>query len=225
MIDLDIQLCIGDAPDERQRYIADGPIDFASWLQMATDIDTELVRGVVVDRMAVQYPHESLFAWLMSVLGIFVSHQKLGVVLGSRTAVKIGANDGRLPDLLFVRADNLAIIHRDAIYGVPDLVIEIISPNDRPSDLISLEADYCALGVPEILFLDPKKQRVRYLRKRAVEKADIAGVMTGDYEASYLTSGPLTSVSIPGFQIKVEWLFTDERPDEFTVVKELIEQR
>lgn len=226
MIDLDIRLCSGDAPDERQRYIADGPIDFESWLQIASEIDTELVRGVVLDRMVAQYPHESLFVWLMRVMGTFVSHQKLGVVLGSRTAVKIGTNDGRLPDLLFVRADNLDIIRRDAIYGVPDLVIEIVSPNDRRSDLISLEADYCALGVPEVLFLDPKKQRVRYLHRylhrKTIEKTESVDAIAEEYEATYLTSGPLTFVSIPGFKIEVEWLFAENRPDEFTIVQELI---
>jgi len=34
----------------------------------------------------------------------------------------------------------------------PDLVIELISPNDRPSDIVVLEMDYRAIGVTEIVF-------------------------------------------------------------------------
>lgn len=214
MIELDIRPSFERF--ERQVYVADGPIDFATWIDLAQTLDTELVRGVMINKIAAQYPHEWIFAWLFQALGNFVAYRKLGKVLGSRTPVKITANDGRLPDLLFVRADNTRIIHDDAIYGVPDVVIEIVSKNDRPSDLIPLEADYRTIGVPEILFIDPKKKRVRYLRK--IETADGT-----DYDESYLTTGQLTFAGVPGFAIEVEWLFSDDRPDAYTVTKQLIE--
>lgn len=197
---------------ERQIYIAEGPIDFATWLKLAENIPTELVKGVMIDKVAAQYPHEWIFAWLFHILGPYVRHQRLGMVLGSRTAVKITENDGRLPDLVFVREDNAAIIRHDAIHGVPDLVIEIVSENDRPSDLIPLEADYRHLGVPEIVFIDQRRKRVRYVHK------------TGDsYSEEYLTNGRLTFASVPAFWIEVDWLFAEEKPDEFTVTKNLIE--
>jgi Uma2 family endonuclease len=211
MTELDIYPCCEH--EARRKYVADGPIDFQTWLEFNGKMDTELIRGVMVDRMAAQYPHEWIFAWLLSILRQFVSHRKLGVVLGSRTAVKISGNDGRLPDLLFVRADNTAILHDDAIYGVPDLVIEIVSANDYPHDLVPLEADYRALGVPEIVFIDPKKRRVRYVRKSET-----------DYDADFLMTGRLAFAGVPGFHIEVEWLFADDKPDEFTVTKQLIEE-
>ena len=210
MIDLDIRPALESIP--RKTYVADRPIDFESWLQIAENLDTELIRGVMKEKMAAQYPHEWIFAWLMSILRPFVTHRKLGRVLGSRTAVKISGSDGRLPNILFVRADNTDIIRKDAIYGVPDLVIEIVSENDRPSDLIPLEADYRDLGVPEIVFIDPRKKRVRYLRKSGT-----------DYDEATLTNGRLTFGGIPGFWIEVEWLFADDKPEEFTVTKQLIE--
>ena len=197
---------------ERQTYVADDPIDFASWLELAHTIDSELVRGVIINKMAAQYPHEWLFMWLAKTLGNFVDVRGLGKILGSRTAVKISEIDGRLPDIVFVRADNNTIIHDDAIYGVPDLVIEIVSKNDRPSDLVPLEADYRMIGVPEIIFIDPRKKRVRYLRKNDI-----------DYDSVFLTAGRLTFAEIPGFHIEVEWLFTDDRPNGFDLVKQLLE--
>jgi Uma2 family endonuclease len=210
LTDLDIRPCFDS--DTRRKYVSDGPIDFESWLEMALKMDTELVRGVIIDRMAAQYPHEWIFAWLFKILGAFVGYRKLGVVLGSRTAVKIGDNDGRLPDILFVRAENVQIIQNDAIYGVPDIVIEIISENDRPYNLVPLEADYRAIGVPEIAFIDPHRKRVRFLRK------SVAG-----YDDAFLTTGPLEFMSVPGFWVNVEWLFADEKPDEYTITKQLIE--
>ena len=41
-------------------------------------------------------------------------------------------------------------MQQKAIYGAPDLMLEVISPNDRPSDIMALEIDYRAIGVPEI---------------------------------------------------------------------------
>ncbi len=215
-MDLDIRPCFDT--DTRRTYAADGPIDFESWLEHAFDMDTELIRGVMVDRMAAQYPHEWIFAWLFSILNSYVRHRKLGVVLGSRSAVKISDNDGRLPDILFVRADNTAIIQNRAIYGTPDLVIEIVSKNDRPYNLVPLELDYRSIGVSEIVFIDPQKKRVRHLLKTE-----------SGYEEAILSVGKLEFASVIGFWVEVEWLFADgkendtDKPDEFTVTRQLIE--
>ena len=207
---LDIRPCLES--DTRKKYVAEGPIDFETWLQASAELDTELVGGVMIDRMAAQYPHEWIFVWLISILRPFVTHRKLGVVLGSRSAVKITGNDGRLPDILFVREENKDVIHKEAIYGVPDVVIEIVSQYDGPSDLMPLESDYRAIGVPEIVFIDPQKKRVRLVTKTA------AG-----YGETYVTEGRLQFASIPGFWIEIEWLFAGEKPDEFDVTRALIE--
>jgi Uma2 family endonuclease len=203
---------VSDSP-RRNIYAADSPIDFAAWLTIAENLNTELIHGVMVDRMAAHYPHEAIFAWLFALLRSYTRHFGLGVVLGSRTAVKIDEFDGRLPDLLFVRAENIGIIRNDAIYGIPDLVIEIVSPNDRPSDLIPLETDYRILGVPKIVFINPQKQHVRVVTKGE----------TG-YDDRILAEGRLEFASIPGFWIEVGWLFADTQPDELATVLQLVRE-
>ena len=86
--------------------MAERPLTFEQFLDMAgEDDDLELVKGVLVERMAAQYPHERRFVWLLFLLNGYVRQRGLGVVLGSRMAVEIDAFAGRLPDLLFVRAD------------------------------------------------------------------------------------------------------------------------
>ena len=204
--------------DTRRRYTADGPIDFEAWLDVSFEthdrgerIDTELIKGVMVERMAAQFPHEWINMWLGGILSPYVRSRKLGIVLGSRTAVKINLLAGRLPDLLFVRADNIGIIQDRAIYGVPDLVIEIVSSNDRRGELLELENDYRSIGVPEIVFLDPKKKRARHLRKKG-----------GSYSETLLTKGPLAFDCVPGFHIETQWIFAKEKPDENTITNQLI---
>jgi Uma2 family endonuclease len=166
-----------------------------------------------VDRMAAQIPHEWIYMWLATLLRNFVGKRGLGVVLGSRAAVKISDHGGRLPDILFVRAENAGIIRKSAIYGAPDLVIEIVSPNDRPSDLAPLEADYRALGVEEIVFIDPQKKRVRLVQRSP------AG-----YDDRFLTEGRIDLRTVPGFRLEVEWLFADELPNELDLALQMLRE-
>ena len=200
--------------EPRHVHVADRPIDFESWLTLEPDLDTELVKGVMVVRMAAQYSHEWIFAWLFALLRNYTRHRKLGTVLGSRTAVKIDSHNGRLPDILFVRAENCDIVRADAIYGAPDVVIEIVSPNDTRSDLIALETDYRAIGVGEILFIDPQKRHVRLARR----------IQADEYSATTLSAGRLEMYAIPGFWVEVEWLFAETQPDEFEHTGRLLQE-
>jgi Uma2 family endonuclease len=161
--------------------------------------------------MSVQLEHEKLFTWLMTLYRVYVEERNLGIVLGSRTAVEIGMFRGRLPDLLFVRRERMGIVQQKAIYGAPDLVIELISPNDRPSDISALETDYRAIGVPEIVFIDQQQRRVRLLRARE------AG-----YEEEILIGGTLRFESLEGFALQVEWLFQEPRPNLRATLERLL---
>lgn len=194
------------------RY-AERPIPFPAFLALAADQDVELVEGVMVEKMAAQLEHEKLFVWLDRVVGTYVSHRNLGIVLGSRTAVEISAFGGRLPDLLFVRRERMDIVGARAVHGAPDLVIEIVSPNDRPSDLIALETEYRGLGVPEIVFLDLPRQRVRVLRRRD----------SGEYDEEMDTEGDLRLESVEGITLPVTALLNEPRPDEFALIGALLE--
>jgi Uma2 family endonuclease len=194
-------------------HLAERPIPFATFLELSADRDVELVGGVLVEKMSAPLEHEKLFAWLDRVVGTYVSHQRLGIVLGSRTAVEISAYGGRLPDLLFVRSDRLQIVRERAVNGAPDLVVEIVSPNDRPSDLIALETEYRGLGVPEIIFLDLPRQRIRVLRRRE----------TGEYGEEVGMEGALRLDAIEGIELPVAALLREPRPDEFATVSVLLE--
>lgn len=196
-------------------HLAKRPITFAEFLRLTgEDDDVELVNGVLVEKMAAQLEYEKLFAWLFRLTGDYVEKRDLGVVLGSRTAVEISAFGGRLPDILFVRRERLDIVQRKAIYGAPDLVIELVSPNDRPSDIIALETDYRRIGVSEILFIDSSKQRLRLLRKQP-DSAE-------DYSEQELTEGQWASATIEGLRLSVGWLLREPRPAVFDTLQTLL---
>lgn len=192
---------------------AERPIPFPEFLALSADRDVELVEGVMVEKMAAQLEHEKLFVWLDRVVGTYVSHRNLGIVLGSRTAVEISAFGGRLPDLLFVRRERMDIVGARAVHGAPDLVIEIVSPGDRPSDVIALETEYRGLGVFEIVFLDLPRRRIRALRRRE----------SGEYEEEMPTGGVLRLESVEEIELPVAALLSEPRPDEFALIGALLE--
>jgi Uma2 family endonuclease len=175
------------------------------------DDEVELIDGTAVEKIAAQIPHESLLAWLFSLMGFYVNRRALGMVWSSRAAVEINQFRGRLPDIVFVRTGRLEIVREKAIFGVPDLVLEIISPNDRPSDIHALETDYRTIGVPEIIFLDQRKRRARILRKRET-----------DYEEETLRDGALRLEAIEGFRVELDWLFDEPRPDLLETLMRLL---
>ncbi len=200
-----------EAKEEVVKWVWPRPIAFDEFLDLFGKNDyVELVNGVAVEKTMVQLDHEKLLSWLLRLLGDYVEDRNLGIVLGSRTAVKIGPFNGRLPDLVFVRRERMDIVQQKAIYGAPDLVIEIVSPNDRPSDLIALETDYRSIGVVEILFIDPQKRLVRLLRKQDT-----------DYTREELTAGALALETVEDLTLDLEWLLTEPRPTVRAVLDRL----
>jgi Uma2 family endonuclease len=97
--------------EARAIRVSERPITFEQFLTMTEgEARFELVQGVLEARMSAQLEQERLFAWLLSILRGYVGKRGLGSVLGSRTAVEINQYEGRLPDILFVRKENEAII-------------------------------------------------------------------------------------------------------------------
>jgi len=193
-------------------HLAERPFSFEEFLEISGYKDhLELVKGVLVERMSARLPHERHFGWVFWLLEGFVEQRSLGEVLGSRTAVRIDAFGGRLPDVLFVRQDRRHIIQDKAVYGAPDLVVEIICPNDRPSDVHALETDYRNIGVAEIIFLDLPKRRVLVVRRR-----------DDDYQIETLSTGTLHFETVSGFHLEVEALFQDPLPRKLDILTALL---
>jgi len=188
------------------------PLTFEEFVRLFDeDDDVELVDGMVVQRVAARDIHEDLQGWLLSILRVYSEAKGLGIVRGSRTAVKITEHRGRLPDIVFVRKENASIVQEEGIIGTPDLVVEIWSPGDRPSDMLAKEADYRSIGVPEIWFIDLQRKQVRVLKKGRE-----------GYEEKVMRKGVLRSEVVEGFWLNVKWLFKRPLPDELKTLQKLL---
>lgn len=185
-------------------HVGERAIQFEYFLCMAEGQFLELVQGVIVEKPMIQLDHELCTSWLYQVIGPYVQEMGLGEVLSSRIMVKTGDFGGRMPDLLFVKQERLAIMQQKAVYGAPDLIIEIVSPTDRPSRLRELEADYFRLGVSELVFIHLRTQEIHLLHQT-----------DAGYIATVVTKGPVTFATLPDLTLQAEWLLREPRPDVF----------
>ncbi len=205
------------------RFVYPRPITFDEWLETGDhDHPTELVDGTIVEQPMVQLEHEKLNLWLLHILALYVRRAGIGTVLGTHSPVQITDYGGRLPDLFFVRKKNEAFLTSKATLTAPDLVIELVSPNDRRSDIAgetcfdqnATETDYRAIGVREIVYIDQQKQTIRAFRRTA---------MGDEYAEETPTNAPLILRSLNGIALQWDWIFTEPRPDEIDTVLSLLQ--
>jgi Uma2 family endonuclease len=61
------------------------------------------------------------------------------------------------PDLIILLNENMGILKDDGyIYGVPDMLLEILSPDNKSHDLILKKSLYERFGVKEYWIIDPE---------------------------------------------------------------------
>jgi Uma2 family endonuclease len=68
------------------------------------------------------------------------------------------------PDLAFVSAERAGIVGEKAIEGPPDLVVEVLSPSTRRTDVLVKSELYARFGIAWYLIVDPEIDRVEVFR-------------------------------------------------------------
>lgn len=115
------------------------PITFDQWAAMPDDGKMyELRNGVLVEMTAPSVNHGLVVSALHLWLGRAES-AGYGIALTAPIAVLLDPTTKRQnalqPDVLFIRSAREHILQADVIAGVPDLLIEVLSPNTRDDDL------------------------------------------------------------------------------------------
>jgi len=132
-----------------------------------TSRPTELVRGEVVE-MNVPIPkHGYVCLKTARLLGNFVDDNDLGWVFGNDSGVITERNPDTLrgPDVWYVSYEKLpkGPLPDEYLDVVPDLVIEVLSPDDRWSKVLGKVAEYLNIGVPTVCVLDPADRTAELL--------------------------------------------------------------
>ena len=122
---------------------------------------TELVRGRLIVREPPSTYHGRVQASLNVIVGSYVRTHALGAVFGQDTGFKIASDPDtvRAPDLAFVDRTRVAQIPRRGYAALaPDLVAEILSPDDRPGEVLAKVGEWLEAGVTLVWVIDPDRR-------------------------------------------------------------------
>ena len=131
------------------------------------DDRVELIDGVVVPMPPASDWPTSVTATITAMLWHHVHSRRLGRVYSAEAGFVLfpDRETVRVPDVAFVRAERMpqgeARWHFPRL--APDLVVEVLSPTDRASDVLAKVAMYQEAGVPLIWLVDPEAQTVTVL--------------------------------------------------------------
>lgn len=129
----------------------------------------EVIAGELFMAPAPRAIHQEAALNLASELLFFLKEHKLGKVYIAPIDVVMGDLATPVqPDVVFIRQENLGIV-KDKIEGVPDLLVEVLSPGSRVMDRRQKFDLYARVGVAEYWLVDPDEclVEVYVLRGRA----------------------------------------------------------
>lgn len=128
----------------------------------------ELIDGQLVERVPLGQKSDAVAARLLFLILGFVHDRGLGLVNGTQGSYQIFPDNPRkvrIPDVSFTRKDRLPEGPAEGHERVaPNLVVEVVSPNDSAEDLNEKLRDFLGAGVPLIWVLYPQTRTVQVHR-------------------------------------------------------------
>jgi len=162
-----------------------------------TNLYVELSEGRLIMPPHPTRSHQAAVLELAVRLRTFVRERDLGEVLIAPLPVRLWPGKIREPDILFLSKE-YADRAGEKVYGVPDLVVEVVSPSTEKTDRVEKFAEYAKAGVKEYWLVGPDGKTVEIYGLR-----DGQYILLGKYNSSQIASSEI----LPGFKVKVEELF------------------
>jgi Uma2 family endonuclease len=159
---------------------------------------TELVKGVIVRMSPTGYSHGRVESNAGAILSAFVRQHKLGEVFVGEVGIYTARHPDtvRGADVAYISNERMARVQSSSYLDIaPELVVEILSPDDRWGDLVDKLSEYFAVGVQVVWVADPKTQSVYVYRSPdKVQHFSVEDALPG---------GDV----LPGFSVSVAELF------------------
>jgi Uma2 family endonuclease len=126
-----------------------------------TVLPSELAHGVLRVAESPTIPHQRVVRELAFSLTAFVERHRLGEVVFAPMDVVLDFAGALVvqPDILFVSASRSHLV-TDRVYGAPDLVVEVLSPNPRIGQLDERVGWYARHGVRECWLAYQRDRRI-----------------------------------------------------------------
>src|SRR5436309_8502368 len=159
---------------------------------------TELVRGRLIVREPPGGRHGLVAMTLAIRLGNYVERMEAGKLFAAETGFTLfrGPDTVRAPDIAFVRRERLpSSVPVGFPELAPDLVVEVLSPDDRPGETLAKVGDWLEASARLVWVIDPQGRNAR------VYRAD--GSQTWVNEADHLDGEDV----LPGFRCELASIF------------------
>jgi Uma2 family endonuclease len=169
---------IWDTPDDGNRY--------------------EVIDGELFVTPPPVFAHQFSSVELCGTIWHYLKDHPLGNIVSAPIGLRLDEGTGIQPDLVYVANEHRSIITERGIEGVPDLVVEVLSPSTRSRDRGIKLRRYAAAGVPHYWIVDP--------RGRTLEAHQLGE--DGYGQPAVYRAGTVFQPSLfPGLEIRLDALF------------------
>ena len=167
-------------------------LTYEDYLNAPGDERYELLNGELVMIAAPNVAHQKALFRIARLVEDFVLERGLGGVFIAPTDVVLSDTNVVQPDVIFVSKERMSVVGDANIQGAPDLVVEIVSPNNPERDLVRKRDIYARHGVGEYWTVDPEARSIRVM---VLEGG--AYRVAGEYgERNVLESGALDGIGL-----------------------------
>ena len=178
------------------------PVTAEKLLEMPDDgTRRELVRGELREMTPAGDEHGYLAGELFGELRSHVKANGLGRTYAAETGFKIASDPDtvRAPDAAYVSRERVESAGRVTGFrpGAPDLAVEVVSPNDKHSEVLDKALGWLEAGCRMVLVVSPERQAVTVYRSRE-------DIRTLTAEAGDVVDG---ADVVPGWRLPVAEIF------------------
>ncbi|MBF0344999.1 MAG: Uma2 family endonuclease [Nitrospirae bacterium] len=174
---------------------------YSDYLLLDDDHRYEIIGGHLEMTPAPSVNHQVISKRLFIRLNSFVEDNALGTMLYAPVDVVLSDEDVFEPDILFISRHNSHIIEDNAVFGPPDLVIEILSLSTQYRDLHEKRMMYQRYKVREYWIVDPFNRHVEILILN-----DKGSYITHANSEQYISSNELKGLEVDLDDIFKGWL-------------------
>lgn len=187
-----------------------GEWTYADWETLGADDDNryEIIEGYLYMTTAPKDFHQWVISRLIKFVGFPAEDRGIAQWRVAPIGVLMPGCDPVQPDFLIILQEHVGIIRDGCIRGVPDLIVEVLSPGSVAYDEgVKLEA-YARAGVPEYGVIDPATRRLRLY----VLQAPSAKPGAYDQPREYSGDETVAFACLPSIEFRLAALF-ENAPD------------
>ncbi len=207
---------VARVPDEPGEYVADRKMTFEEYLELDHERGlAEWIDGEVHFYVGATARHQQVIDFLVALFNGVLGRVAGGRAISSGFVVRaLPTGNGREPDVVVISSTHGDRLRPTYFEGPPDIIVEVVSDESVERDYITKRREYERAGVPEYWIIDPRE---------GSQDAMFLLLSDGVYGDAFPEGGVYRSAVLPGFWLRVEWLW-DDQPDVYSRLQEILDR-